>query len=224
MIATDCDAIVTGLYEYWVCYKPAFPDKTSFIPFPIVTSEKEINCDMQDATVKVFIGISKNRSEYKGTDIMLRAAKHIKEKHPERMELYVVEGVPFNEYVMLMNSSDIIMDQLYSYTPAMNALQAMSQGLICMGGGEEENYEILNEKELRPIINVQPTYESVCKQLEAPAELDETLKKIRDIQFEISKTKLIFHTICFWHTKHKHLIVNSCHFSSSFWHADCDYE
>ena len=166
MIATDCDAIVTGLYEYWVCYKPAFPDKTSFIPFPIVTSEKEINCDMQDATVKVFIGISKNRSEYKGTDIMLRAAKHIKEKHPEKMELYVVEGVPFNEYVMLMNSSDIIMDQLYSYTPAMNALQAMSQGLICMGGGEEENYEILNEKELRPIINVQPTYESVCKQLE----------------------------------------------------------
>lgn len=34
MIAKDCDGIVTGLYEYWVCYKPSFPDKTTFIPFP----------------------------------------------------------------------------------------------------------------------------------------------------------------------------------------------
>ena len=37
-------------------------------------------------------------------------------------------------------------------------------------------------------------------------------------------TFLIFHTIYFWHTKHKYLIINSYHFSPSFWHADCDYE
>lgn len=34
----------------------------------------------------------------------------------------------------------------------------------------------------------------------------------------------IFHTIYFWHTKHKHLIINPYQFHSSFWHADCDYE
>lgn len=43
MIAEDCDGIVTGLYEYWVCYQPSFPQKTTFIPFPIkpqfITSE-----------------------------------------------------------------------------------------------------------------------------------------------------------------------------------------
>ena len=48
----------------------------------------------------------------------------------------------------------------------MNALQAMSQGLIVVGGGEEENYEILGEKELRPIVNVQPDEEDVYRQLE----------------------------------------------------------
>ena len=36
------------------------------------------------------------------------------------------------------------------------------------------------------------------KQLEAPAELDETLQKIRDIQFEISKTKMIFQYATRW--------------------------
>ena len=65
-----------------------------------------------------------------------------------------------------MDGSDAIMDQLYSYTPAMNALLAMSKGIIVIGGGEEENYEILGEKELRPIVNVQPTYESVRHELE----------------------------------------------------------
>ena len=35
LIAEDCDAIVTCLYEYDVCYRPHFPNKTKFIPLPI---------------------------------------------------------------------------------------------------------------------------------------------------------------------------------------------
>ena len=35
MIAADCDGIVAGLYEDWVCYHPHFPHKLSFIPYPI---------------------------------------------------------------------------------------------------------------------------------------------------------------------------------------------
>ena len=38
--------------------------------------------------------------------------------------------------------------------------------LYLVGGGEEENYEILHEDELRPIINVEPNYESVFQALE----------------------------------------------------------
>ena len=78
----------------------------------------------------------------------------------------VAESVPFSEYCKMMDGSDAIMDQLYSYTPAMNALEAMSKGLICIGGGEEANYDILGEQTLRPIINVRPTYESVYSETE----------------------------------------------------------
>jgi len=42
----------------------------------------------------------------------------------------------------------------------------MSKGIICIGGGEPEHYELLQETELRPIINVQPSYESVYHELE----------------------------------------------------------
>ena len=37
MMAHDCDAIVAGLYEYYVCYQPHFADKLQFIPLPIVS-------------------------------------------------------------------------------------------------------------------------------------------------------------------------------------------
>lgn len=66
----------------------------------------------------------------------------------------------------MMNGSDAILDQLYSYTPSMNPLEAMARGIICIGGGEPENYEIIHEEHLRPIINVLPNYESVYQALE----------------------------------------------------------
>ena len=180
MIAEDCDGIITGLYEYWACYQPSFPQKTTFIPFPIkpqlitpgnsnshtyVENHQVIPLDIPKK-VKLFIGINKSRSEYKGTDIMLKAAQAIAKKYPDKTELRIAESIPFAEYVKMMNGSDAILDQLYSYTPSMNPLEAMARGIICIGGGEPENYEIIHEDKLRPIINVLPNYESVYQKLE----------------------------------------------------------
>lgn len=171
MIAEDCDGIIAGLYEYWVCYQPHFPQKTTFIPYPIHTytqsyQDRDKGASSVDKKLKLFIGINKTRSEYKGTDIMLKAAQAIAEKYPEKVELRIAQNVPFAEYVKMMNGSDAILDQLYSYTPSMNPLEAMARGIICIGGGEPENYEIIHEEHLRPIINVQPNYESVYQELE----------------------------------------------------------
>ncbi len=174
MIASDCDSIICGLYEYWIAYKDYFVEKTHFIPLPIIPlmtqpqptkhlKNKEVQ--KRQGKLKVFIGINKERSEYKGTDIMLQAARDILYQFPQSIDLKIAENIPFNEYKELMKDSDVILDQLYSYTPSMNSLEAMNQGLICVGGGEPENYEILKDTDLKPIINVLPTYHSVYKQL-----------------------------------------------------------
>ena len=165
-IAHDCDGIITGLYEYWVCYQPLFPHKTVFIPFPIKMPCPPATIVPIGQKVKIFIGINKSRHAYKGTDVMLAAALRLVEKHTNEVELVKVESIPFAEYQRLMENSDLILDQLYSYTPSMNSLKAMSLGIICMGGGEEEGYNIIHEKKLRPIINVQPSYDSVYTALE----------------------------------------------------------
>lgn len=172
LIAQDCDGIITGLYEYWVCYHQHFPKKSTFIPLPIKPTQIAVPSHLTASPtsvpqkVKIFIGINKSRSAYKGTDIMLKAAQEIQSKYPDKMELQIAESVPFQEYMKMMNGSDAILDQLYSYTPSMNPLEAMAHGIICIGGGEPENYQILHEDKLRPIINVLPTYENVCDALE----------------------------------------------------------
>lgn len=175
-IAEDCDGIVSGLYEYDACYRPVFPEKTRFIPFPINLSEVTPRLPRPDTDrVRFFIGIQRTRNAYKGTDIMYKALVRLAGNYPQRMEIVKAESVPYDEYQRMMEGCDVILDQLYSYTPAMNALLAMAKGLVVVGGGEEENYTILHETELRPIVNVTPSEEDVYAQLEklllAPEEL-----------------------------------------------------
>lgn len=182
-VAADVDGIVSGLYEYDVAYRQVFGEKTRFIPFPIVV--ESYNCQPQADRLKhqggeiprFFIGIQKLRSEYKGTDVMLRALERAKQKYPSRMAVLRAENVPFEQYKEMFNQADVLLDQLYSYTPAMGALQAMAQGVVVIGGGEPENYEILGETDLRPIINVLPdeddVFAKICYLVEHPEVLPE---------------------------------------------------
>lgn len=116
-IAADCDGIAAGLYEYYACYHPAFPDKTEFIPFPINTDTTVRTAPPVTDKVRFFIGVQKSRGMYKGTDVMLRALERVADRHPDRCEIVKAESVPFPVYQHMMDSSHALLDQLYSYTP-----------------------------------------------------------------------------------------------------------
>lgn len=172
-VAKDCDGIIAGLYEYWESYRRHCKEaegKLVYIPFPIVVPDSDI-IPHDTECLRFFIGIQRERSAYKGTDIMLRALERLKENYPKEVEIFKVESVPYAEYVRMLDNADVILDQLYSYTPAMNALQAMAQGLVVVGGAEPEYYR-LTEKEdhgnahIRPVVNVLPQEESVYEELE----------------------------------------------------------
>ena len=124
LVAEDCDGIVAGLYEYWATYNAVseLRDKTVFIPFPINRPTPQQTPsptlplygegDRPDGSphrggdtpkgergsvgsVRLFIGIAPDRSAYKGTDILLAAAKALQQKYPDKVELKIAEGVPF---------------------------------------------------------------------------------------------------------------------------------
>ena len=83
-------------------------------------------------------------------------ALQVVEAHPDLCEVEVVESVPYKEYLSLMSHSHVILDQLYSYTPATNALLGMAHGLVAVSGAEPEYYELIGETENHPIVNVSP--------------------------------------------------------------------
>lgn len=166
LIATECDAIVAGLWEYFKAYGYDFKKKTQFIPYPI-----EISNEAQPRPIcnkiKVMIGINRSRHEYKGTDILLEGTQQAVARHNDVAELLVVENVPFAQYQQLVADSDILLDQAYSYTPAMNALMAMSKGVVVIGGAEDVHYELLSPETPHGIINIKPNVESVAQALDS---------------------------------------------------------
>lgn len=162
------DGAIACLYEYYAALKPVLGDRLAYAGIPIDVDHIEphfINETPQ--RVRFFIGIQRDRNVVKGTDRLLAALKKLALDYPDRVAMEVVESLPYAEYVRRMSRSHVILDQLYSYTPATNALLAMAQGLVAVSGAEPEYYDLIGEKENHPIINVTPySDEDIYRQLE----------------------------------------------------------
>lgn len=166
-IAETCNGIISCLYEYYTAYEPYYKSKLEYIPLPINTDflqyrQKNNNKDK----IKIFIGVQKLKTKLKGTDLFLEEGMKIQEAYPKEVLINTVTSLPWSEYVNIMSQSDVILDQLYSYTPGMNGLIAMAQGLVLVGGGEPEMYKLLKENYNHPIINVNPSKEDIYHKLE----------------------------------------------------------
>lgn len=207
MIANDCDGIIAGMFEYYVSYVDEYRDKLAYIPFP-VEAEPQNACHVYDGKRKIrfFIGIQRSRSVYKGTDVMLRALERLYANYPNECEILRAENVPFEQYSKMVNDCDILLDQLYGYSPGMNALLASAKGKIVVGGAEEEYYNLLNEHELRPMVNVVPDEEDVYRKMEklilcknSIAEMQRNSLKLIERHHSPQKTALQY--LDFWESK-----------------------
>lgn len=187
MIANECNGIIAGMYEYHTAYKQKHNDKLTYIPFPIEPEEQIQEPYTPNRKVRFFIGIQRSRSQYKGTDIMLRALERLHADHPEECEILKAENVPFAQYKKMVDNCDVLLDQLYGYSPGMNALLALAKGKIVVGGAEEECYEILGENKLRPMVNVIPDEQDVYNKLEWILKNKEQISKMQQESIEYIK-------------------------------------
>ena len=151
------DGVVACLWEYYAAYRPVLGDRVIHAGIPINTSEIAMReLAEPPRKVKFFIGIQPDRTVIKGTDRMHEALKKVCAQRPDECEMTVATRVPYSEYIGMMRSSHVLLDQLYSYTPATNALLAMAQGLVAVSGAEPEYYELIGETENQPVVNVNP--------------------------------------------------------------------
>ena len=205
-IAQECNGIIAGMYEYHTAYKERYGNKLAYIPMPMNLDNTTPPVKRKEEKIKFFIGIQKSRSQYKGTDIMLRALLRIKENYPDRCEILKAENVPFEEYSRMIEDCDVLLDQLYGYSPGMNALLALAKGKIVVGGAEEEYYELLNEKQLRPMVNVTPDEEDVYKKLEQLILTPKSISHMQEDSYTLVKKHHDYRRVAkmyldFWNSK-----------------------
>lgn len=150
------DCLVANLYEYHKLYAAAgFGQKLYYIGTPIEFDD-EAKPRTFDSHVHILIGQQTKRAVVKGTDILVPFLDRVDNERPHHLKINKVSDMPFDQYKSLLKEADVLVDQLYSYTPATNALEAMKHGTVVISGGEEEYYDFIGEEELRPVINLRP--------------------------------------------------------------------
>ena len=157
--AVQCSArLVACLYEYFLCYDcDPYRSKLRYLPLPIDLPEaSQVRTKGQGETLRILVGIQSQRDYMKGASVIAGWLEQLAAERPDRIQLMRAEDVPYDEYCRMLDEADVLVDQLYSYTPAMNALAAMARGTVVIGGGEESYYRFIGEDALRPIINVRP--------------------------------------------------------------------
>ncbi len=117
--------------------------------------------------VKLFLGRDRTRKLQKGSDYLEQAARVVVDRYPGKAELTIVENRPFDEFIGLLRDSHVVLDQIYSYTPATTALMAMAYGLNTVSGAEPEYYDFIGEVENRPIINAPFVLDQLIETIDA---------------------------------------------------------
>lgn len=151
----NIDGAVSVLYEYHLGMKRRLgADRAFYGGLPIDTAAfSPVELPENPEKVRLFLGRDRKRKMMKGSDYLEIAAQRVVRKYPDRAELVIVENRPFAEFIQLLRSAHVVLDQIYSYTPATTALMAMAYGLNTVSGAEPEYYDFIGETANRPIIN-----------------------------------------------------------------------
>lgn len=164
----NVEAAFSALYEYHIAAKPYLHDRLVYTGIPVdLESVKEMPFAIPaDGKVNILVGIKTECELFKGTDRLLQAAREVERLHPDKCRVLVARDLPYTEYVAMLRDAHVVLDQLYSYTPATNALETMAMGKVSVSGAEPEYYEFIGEDELHPIVNVVPDDEQIRSTIE----------------------------------------------------------
>lgn len=151
------DGAMSALPEYDIAARPVLGDKLKYCGIPIDLEQlKYAEFDNSDERVNLFLGMKEEYSLRKGTGILQKILQELVDEMPDRCRLIKVSNISIQEYYDKMRAAHIVIDQLYSYSPATNALAAMALGKVPATGAMPEYYAYLDDDFDKPIIQLSP--------------------------------------------------------------------
>jgi len=155
--------VIPIMYEYEISYELEKEKLLNTIPIPINTDKIEYKENMIGKKITVFHGL--NRYGFKGTRHVEEAFDYLSKKYPNDLELIIDGKMPLNEYLDVMKRTNVVIDQMNSYSLGVNGVYALAMGKVVMGGAEPESLKSLNV-ESSPVINLKPNAQSIIDEVE----------------------------------------------------------
>jgi len=143
------------------------PKYLGMIPNPINTEKLNYAPLNLEEKIIIFHGINRGNYFKKGSDYFEKALNLIKqEKYADRVEIIIVENLPYQEYIEAYNKAHIVLDQVLGYDQGYNALEAMAKGKVVFTGAEKEWLEYYDLEEDTVAINALPNVPDIFNKLE----------------------------------------------------------
>jgi len=117
------------------------PNYLGLVANPINTDLLKFKKLHVDQKIKIFHGINRVNYYKKGSDYFEEALAIINTKYPDKVEIMMVENLPYQEYIKTYNEAHIVLDQVLAYDQGYNALEAMAKGKVVFTGAEKEFYQ-----------------------------------------------------------------------------------
>jgi hypothetical protein len=163
--STFVNKVIPVMYQYaeaWRKSKYAFSyNVLETIPLPVNCSAFKINNTL-DSKIVIFHGII--RPVDKGTKYIKDAMDRLQKEFPDVVECRAEGGLPLNEYLLLLNRTNVLIDQALADSVGMNGLYGLAMGKVVLGGNEPENQKEFNRNN-SPVINITPNSEQIYQEL-----------------------------------------------------------
>ncbi|MEX2409760.1 MAG: glycosyltransferase family 4 protein [Candidatus Paceibacterota bacterium] len=182
------DTIVPATYTYYLGYK----GKNSLAKSIMLPGSGIYINEVKKPRKKIKILFGITRRDFKGAVYIEEALGMIKQKYESRVDIKIVERMPFEDYIKLLDETDILIDQCKSYFYGMNAIFAMERGVIVLSGAEETAVKYYGIENI-PIINIKPNSEQIFIELKRLIEMSDN--KIYKLKIESLSYVRNFHGI-----------------------------
>lgn len=163
---THIDGVIPIMYEYYSSFCAAGYSAKTCKPIPIPIDCKKISFSdnfLRNDKLVFFHGL--NRKGFKGTFLIEKCFDSIKKRYPRDVECIIDGKMSFDNYIKLISKVNVVLDQVFSYSLAMNSLYSMAQGKVVCGGAEHES-SILYGGRLPPVFNLTPNVEDIISVIE----------------------------------------------------------
>lgn len=172
-LVESSNGVIPIMYEYEKIYEHC-EKRLNTIPIAMNTDKIEYRDNVPGHKISIFHGL--NRYGFKGTRHVEKAFEYLSQRYPNDLDLKILGNLPVDQYLKLMQETNVVIDQLYSYSSGVNGIYALAMGKVVMGGAEPESFESLGTAS-SPIINLTPSSLSIISEVE----------KLLDTRSEIGK-------------------------------------